>query len=416
MTAPYEFNYERMVQDLMLTCPWLVSVLMRVPGVRIDDTPMANEFPWMATDGMVSYYHQGRMSKETMQFGALGIIHEDVHVLLGHPFANRTEMVNLVDMDIWDYACENVCNYWVKTFGIKVDPRVVYDEKWDGLTEWQIYNELMKDQNKDEKQKVKNQMQQASGSASQKAGGQSSPSNGQGGPSKGLPQHQKWGKATPEQVAQAKHESAANLAKIAIDMQKSGRGDAAAKIQLLVKAILDDTNWEDILYKYLEYHQIQDYSYSRPDKRTQVGGIIMPSLLDIDYDKGKLRKAKAAFDTSGSTTGRPQQRCLGGLKKIFEELGGYECSIIYADAEVHKVVPLEEWEQHMPEGGGGTKFEPVFEYVEKEWDNDISVLIFFTDGDGTFPHIQPPYDVIWVDFGSGGPGRYPFGEVIPFKM
>jgi predicted metal-dependent peptidase len=413
-TVPYRFNYEKMVQDLMLTCPWLVSILMRVPGVKIDDTPLADECPWMMTDGFVSYYHEERMSKETMQFGALGIIHEDVHVLLGHALMNREEMINLVDMEVWDYACENVCNYWVKIFGIKVDPRVVYDEKWDGLTEWQIYNEIMKD--KPEKDKVKQQMQKAGAGSGKPQNGQGqNPGDGQGGPGKGLPQHQKWGKATPEQAAQAKHESAANLSKIAIDMQKAGRGDSASKIQLLVKAILDDTNWEDILYKYLEYHQIKDYSYAKLDRRSAgSGGFIMPSLVDLDHNKGKLKKAKIAFDTSGSTTGRAQQRCLGGLKKIFEDLGGYECSIIYADAEVHKVVALEEWEQHMPEGGGGTRFEPVFEYIEKEWDDDINVLIYFTDGDGSFPNHQPPYDVIWVNFGRGD--NYPFGEVIDFKI
>ena len=51
-------------------------------------------------------------------------------------------------------------------------------------------------------------------------------------------------------------------------------------------------------------------------------------------------------------------------------------------------------------GLGGTDFRPVFEYVEELQRNreftNLRGLIYFTDGDGTFPMKKPDYDTVFV--------------------
>jgi predicted metal-dependent peptidase len=59
--------------------------------------------------------------------------------------------------------------------------------------------------------------------------------------------------------------------------------------------------------------------------------------------------------------------------------------------------------------GGGTRYEPVFEHVE-EMRYPPALLIYITDGYGTFPTKEPGYPVIWVGVADGN--KPPFGEVI----
>ncbi len=59
-------------------------------------------------------------------------------------------------------------------------------------------------------------------------------------------------------------------------------------------------------------------------------------------------------------------------------------------------------------GGGGTDFRPVFEYIDQQI-NYPTLLLYFTDGMGTFPEAEPSYDVMWV---MPEEKEVPFGEVM----
>jgi predicted metal-dependent peptidase len=56
-------------------------------------------------------------------------------------------------------------------------------------------------------------------------------------------------------------------------------------------------------------------------------------------------------------------------------------------------------------GGGGTDFQPVFEWVAKEQLNP-DLLVYFTDAEGQFPEREPAYPVAWL---VKGKARTPFG-------
>jgi predicted metal-dependent peptidase len=58
------------------------------------------------------------------------------------------------------------------------------------------------------------------------------------------------------------------------------------------------------------------------------------------------------------------------------------------------------------EGGGGTDFRPVFDWVEAE-NRSPNMLVYFTDAEGDFPKMPPNYPVIWLVKGKGG---VPWGE------
>ena len=66
-----------------------------------------------------------------------------------------------------------------------------------------------------------------------------------------------------------------------------------------------------------------------------------------------------------------------------------------------------------PKGGGGTDFEPFFEDIKKQENNNIdSVSIYLTDGYGYFPEYEPEIPVLWVVIPGGAENNYfPFGEI-----
>ena len=56
-------------------------------------------------------------------------------------------------------------------------------------------------------------------------------------------------------------------------------------------------------------------------------------------------------------------------------------------------------------GFGGTDFRPVFDYVnlliEKGEFSDLRGIVYFTDGQGTFPQRPPAYDAVFVFLDDG---------------
>jgi len=59
-------------------------------------------------------------------------------------------------------------------------------------------------------------------------------------------------------------------------------------------------------------------------------------------------------------------------------------------------------------GGGGTRFTPVFEWLEGQGSRP-DLLVYFTDAEGEFPKVEPGFPVIWL---VKGRGQVPWGQRI----
>ena len=73
---------------------------------------------------------------------------------------------------------------------------------------------------------------------------------------------------------------------------------------------------------------------------------------------------------------------------------------------------FEPWEEFkLPaqiQGGGGTRFTPVFDWINQRGLNP-QVLLYFTDAEGEFPRSEPAFPVIWL---IKGRGKVPWGHRI----
>ncbi len=127
-----------------------------------------------------------------------------------------------------------------------------------------------------------------------------------------------------------------------------------------------------------------------------------PERLDL---RGELRGHKAkiavALDISGSIS---EEEFRQAMKEVLSLVKSYkqEITVIECDNQIrrtYKVNTVQEVKERSGPGGG-TKFSPVFEYVNKQGYN---ILIYFTDGKGEKKLTVLPknYKVLWVISGSG---------------
>ncbi len=163
-------------------------------------------------------------------------------------------------------------------------------------------------------------------------------------------------------------------------------------------------DWREFLYGYIAAYAKSTYSFVPPNMKYLYRGIYLPSL------SSDLLRIVIAVDTSGSVDELLLAEFLGEVNSIMQSYPNYEIDLITADAKIqsHKVFLPGENVTYEVSGGGGTDFRPVFEYIDQHI-NYPTLLLYFTDGMGTFPQDEPSYDVMWV---MPETKEVPFGELM----
>lgn len=152
-------------------------------------------------------------------------------------------------------------------------------------------------------------------------------------------------------------------------------------------------NWKEILQQFVTMGFGGERKWLPPNRRYVYRGLYLPSV------KEEILSIIVALDTSGSMT-CVLEEFLNELKGIVQSFGRYIITLITCDAEIHSV---KEYSESKPlkisdlelEGGGGTSFIPVFDYIEKNVTLP-RLLIYLTDGEGEVPIQKPGYPVLWV--------------------
>ncbi|SFZ98554.1 hypothetical protein MNB_SV-5-1537 [hydrothermal vent metagenome] len=150
-------------------------------------------------------------------------------------------------------------------------------------------------------------------------------------------------------------------------------------------------DWRELLYGYIASYAKSTYSFVPPNMKYLYRGIYLPSL------SSDLLRIVIAVDTSGSVDEPLLKVFLGEINSIMQSYPNYEIDLITADAKVqsHELFLPGQDMNYEISGGGGTDFRPVFEYIDQNIDYP-TVLLYFTDGMGTFPTAEPSYDTLWI--------------------
>ena len=185
----------------------------------------------------------------------------------------------------------------------------------------------------------------------------------------------------------------------------SRQGTLPKDLKLLVPRYFShQIDWRERLYRYIASYAKSSYTFIPPNMKYLYRGIYLPSL------GSDLLRIVIAIDTSGSVDERLLGIFLGEVESIVQQYPNFEIDMITADAKIqshHIFLPGERLEYEI-QGRGGTDFRPVFDYIESFIENP-TLLIYFTDGIGTFPDQEPMYDTFWI---MPEVREVPFGDIL----
>jgi len=191
--------------------------------------------------------------------------------------------------------------------------------------------------------------------------------------------------------------------------QQSRGNTPAGVMREIYKLENSELPWNQILKQRFR-RMATKHTWQKPSKR------YFPQYFFPGRSKASGIKVVAAIDTSGSMSKEQITKAISELYGLATTFQFLELWVTDCDAQVYeaKKVKADELSRLLLQGGGGTDFRPVFEWVKKEFSDKIDSLVFFTDLDGSFPKDPPQYDTFWVtDSTRSNP---PFGRKLVLEQ
>ncbi len=410
---------------LILDKPFLGALVMRLPMVEAKP----DWCPTSATDARRFYYNREYVENLSVAQVQYVLAHEAMHCALSH-FARRQHR----DRHRWDVACDYAVNPLLLNDGLEPPPGVLVQEKFDGMTAEEIYPCI---DNTDADEPMDRHVydgDEGQGSSSDQGpagdqGGEHPPEDGEPEPEAdgdsgpgdaerqepdpgeaGDGEDQERGASQPPPLSAAEQEALAvqwqqRLAGAAQQAMQAGKlgGGMARLVDHLLQPQLP---WRMLLARYMTAAARDDYSYMRPSQRRE-GDAIMPSLRSAQVE------VAVAIDTSGSIDNEEIAEFMAEVNAIKGQVRA-RVLLLACDSEMDKDAPwvFEPWEEFGPprhfNGGGGTRFDPVFEWLERQ-DRQPNLLVYFTDAKGHFPRAEPTFPTVWL---VKGRAPVPWGQRI----
>lgn len=347
-----------------------------------------------ATDGRHFYYNARFINM--LPRGEIEFLfgHEVLHVVYDH-MGRRGER----DPQIWNIADDYAVNADLKRHKVGdfiTTVPCLYEYKYDGKPAEEIYDDLMKNAHKISIDDLLDQMiddhLDGDGSGDGEEG-----EEGNGKRPKPL---------TQEERDQLRQEI---KAKVLAAAKSSDAGSIPAGVQRLIKDLTEpQMNWKELIQTNLTSAVRSDYSFMRPNRRGWHIDAILPGMIP-----GEEIDISVAIDMSGSIGTDQAAVFLAEIRGIMEAFTGYKIHVFCFDTAIYNPQDftsenLDTIDGYVPQGGGGTDFECVFNYL-KERGGDTKRLVFFTDGYPCGSWGDPDYtDVTWIIHGHPDP-KPPFG-------
>jgi len=388
---------------LIIDKPFLGALVLRLPLVQADP----KWCPSTATDARSFYYNPKYIESLSFEQTKFILAHEALHCALSH-FARREHR----DKRRWDIACDFAVNPLLVADGLQPPRGALIMDAYKDMTAEEIYPYIQ--ENSDDEpmdQHLYDEDDQNSRGSGQGGGdgGSQGEDQSEGGGSHGETDPDAHGAAqppplsAPERDALAKQwqQRMASAAQQALQAGKLG-GSMARLVDHLLQPQLP---WRMLLARYMTQTSRTDYSFAHPSRRE--GSAILPGMRSQHID------LVVALDTSGSISDEEMKEFVSEINAIKGQVGA-RITLHACDERLAADGPwtFEPWEEiALPkkfQGGGGTKFTPVFEWADDQ-DRQPNLLLYFTDAKGEFPKREPGYPVIWL---VKGKEKVPWGQRI----
>ena len=382
---------------LILDKPFLGALVLRLPLVEADPKWCRTT----ATDARKFYFNPEYIEALRPDETQFVLAHEALHCALSH-FARRAHRIR----HRWDLACDFAINPLLVDDGLVPPPGMLLEDSYRGMTAEEIYPFL---EDKDDESETLDQHlydpddadegKRDAGGGGNKAA-KDNPRGGEQGANdrpEAVPDTERSGAPQPPPLNSSEREALAvqwqqRLAGAAQQAAQAGKlgGELARMVDFLLQPQLP---WRMLLARYMTSVARDDYSYSRPSSR-RGDPAILPSLRSAQLN------LVVALDVSGSVSGTEMTEFLSEVDALKGQMRA-RITLLACDAKLAPDAPwcFEPWEAFtLPRsfrGGGGTNFNPVFEWVSAQ-DMPPDLLVYFTDAQGRFPDLAPAYPVIWL--------------------
>lgn len=381
---------------LILERPFLGALVLRLPMKAV----RPERCKTIGTDVRALYYNPDYIRDLTLEQTQFVLAHEALHCALSH-FARRQHRVK----HKWDVACDLAINPLLIKDGLKPPPGVLLESGFEDMTAEEIYpyitdeleEETHDDHFYDEEDRGAGQGESPLPQDGEQGGGAApQPGNGSA-------------EAEPRSLTETEREQLAvqwrqRLAGAAQQAMQAGKlsGNMARLVEHLLQPQLP---WRMLLARYMTAAARDDYSYFRPSRRE--GDAIFPTLRSAQID------VTIVVDTSGSVRDEEIQEFITEVDALKGQMRA-RITLHACDAALSEGGPwlYEPWEEfQVPEGmqgSGGTRFTPIFEWLERRGQRP-DLLVYFTDGEGEFPPREPDFPVLWL---IKGRAKVPWGQRI----
>ena len=354
---------------LLLRHPFFGNMATRLRIQAADDW-----LPTAAVDGRNLFYNTqffNAMDNKEIEFV---VAHEVLHMVFDH--LGRRDDRNPM---LYNIAADYIVNNLLVRDRIGSKPRIVdcfQDFKYEGWTSEDVYDDLFEEAKKNGEEYLK-QLGEMLDEHLDSEDGDGGEENQEGTDSNGNSVSKSKPKYSKEEMKQIKDEIKENMISAA---QTAGAGNVPAGVQRLIKELTEPKmNWRELLRQQIQSTIKSDYTFSRPSRKGQMSGAILPGMNFQDTIDICI-----SLDMSGSIGNAQARDFLSEIKGIMDEYKDYNIKLWCFDTKVYNEQDFsadggEDLMDYEIMGGGGTDFDANWTYM-KENDIQPKKFIMFTDG------------------------------------
>lgn len=346
---------------LLLRHPFFGNLATRLKLIEADEWCAT-----LATDGRNFYYNSGFVNELTAKECEFGFGHEVLHNVFDH--MGRREGRDPVLSNI---AADYATNQILKDERIGMTPtciKIYQDDKYRGKSYEEIYADLYEKADKINVYELGELLDEHLDCEGDDAGGDSDGD-------------EKEGKGRPRLTAEEKKAIRDEIKEAMIAAAHSaGAGKVPVGVARMIKDFTEPKmDWRQLLRMSIQSILKSNFSFSRPNRKSQQCGAILPGMLNdetIDVSIG--------IDMSGSISNKQAKDFISEVKGIMDEYVDFKLDMWCFDTSVYNYAQFtgdnaDEIMSYEVKGGGGTAFEANWDFMKK---NDIEPkrFIMFTDG------------------------------------
>lgn len=380
-----------------------IGLLLRHPffgnlATRLDLVDATDWCATLATDGRKFYYNNDFVNKLTPKQAEFGFAHEVLHNVFDHMGRRGDRDPQLSNISA-DYATNQICKderigevpEWIKIF---------QDNKYRGWSFEQIYDD------------VESKVQYIDISSLGELLDEHLDQDGEGdGESEGEGKNGRP-RLTPEERKQIRDEIKEAIIAAA---QSAGAGKVPVGIARLIKDLTEPKmDWRQMLRMNIQSLIKNDFSFSRPNRKSQHTGAILPGMINEE-----TIDVCVSFDMSGSITNQMAKEMISEVKGLMDEYKDFKLKLWCFDTEVYNMQEFngdnsDELLNYEVRGGGGTEFECNWKFMKNEG-IEPKKFIMFTDGYPCYTWGDADYcDTLFIIHGTESIVA-PFGQTAYYK-